>query len=232
MRVAIHQPNFLPWLGFFHKMLDSDIFVLLDDALYPQSKSFCNHAGIKTGNGELALTIPTVSIGEQQPINEVLMAVHRGWQSKMLKSIRYAYSKTKYFDQLFPILNLLSSTPMPRLLDINVPLLRWIHGVLGLSPTLILSSDVAETRGLLGVEKIMGLLTSLKATEYISGTGAGSKRYIREEDFAEAGIKLTWQDFTHPTYEQQYGDFVHGLSVIDVLFNCGPDHTRSMLENA
>ena len=89
---------------------------------------------------------------------------------------------------------------------------------------LILSSEISES-GLKGNEKIFSILKALNADVYISGEGKGAKRYIKPEEFSKNGIKLIYQDYKHPTYKQLFGDFISGLSIIDLLFNCGAKST-------
>lgn len=234
MIVAIHQPNFLPWTGYFHKLIRSDVFVLFDDVAFPRGKSYGNRASIKTSTGKLTLTIPVLSVGNQQLYSEVRVCNKSSWQRKTLRSIQLSYTKAPYFTSLFPMLAEVYSKPVEFLAEFNLRLIEWVCGELRRvdcqTPRLVLSSAVCGDRELCGEEKILFLLKELGATVYISGTGAGSRRYILEEDFERAGIRLVWQKFEHPTYPQWYEGFLKGLSILDMLFNCGATRTVETLK--
>jgi len=230
MIVAIHQPNFLPWLGYFDKLLRSDVFVLFDDVQFPRARSFANRASIKTPNGEARVTVPVKSKGTIRNIGEVEIA-DPNWQKKPLRTLEHAYSRAPYFEPYFGPLRELLFAEKHDLCRLNCSLIRFVSDALGGTPRFVFSSELCLGTTLSGQEKILHILRTLDADTYISGTGAGSQRYITEDAFRDAGIKLEWQHFRHPVYPQLHGQFVPGLSAVDFLFNCGPAGRATLLDS-
>jgi len=228
MIVSIHQPNFLPWLGFFHKVLCSDVFVLFDDVQFPRGRSYGSRTAIKTAAGKAWLTVPVLSKGERKLYSEI-RTPSTSWRRKTLRTIALSYRKAPYFQPCYSLLAEAYQVGGDSLCEFNIGLIQFVFKYLGLSTRVVRSSElgVEET----GEEKILSILQELKATKYISGTGEGSRRYVRKEDFQEVSIQLEWQEFAHPVYPQLYGEFVPGLSIVDLLFNCGPQ-SRAILEGS
>jgi hypothetical protein len=226
MKVAIHQPNFIPWAGYFDKISKCDVFVLFDDVQFPRAKTFGNRVEIKTNNGATWLTVPVMSKGELNNFNEVEIDNNQGWARKSAKTIKLAYQKAACFNNYWDEFEALYLEKYFYLTDLNIVLMKFVAGKLGISTKMVRSSDIAAANGLNGAEKILAILKDLDATEYISGKGSGSRRYIDEADFDAAGIKLTWQSYESKPYRQLWGDFVPNLSIIDLLFNEGPDSLK------
>ena len=219
MIVSIHQPNYLPWLGFFHKMTESDVFVLFDDVQLVRGKSFVVRNRVKTANGVQWLTVPVKEKGELRLIKEALIVQDGKWQKKHWKTIQLSYKKAPYFDRYEAEFSQIYDTSWEKLSELNVTLIKLIKNLMGINTTLVLSSEMnIEARG---AEKILSIIKELKANKYITGEGKGSRRYIIEEDFKNNNIELIYQGFKHPVYHQLWGDFVPNLSIIDLLFNEG-----------
>lgn len=226
--VAIHQPNFLPWLGYFHKMVHSDVFILFDDVQLPRGKSFGNRVLIKTNQGPAWLTVPVKGKGDLPLFNEATINREAGF-SKIIRTIKVNYSKAAFFDQIFPGLEDILSKEHDLLFALNRELIRFVSGLMQLETKIMASSELDSGSRDDTLEKIINLLVSVNAGRYISGKGEGSKRYLDESLFRKKGIELMWQEFDHPQYPQLYGEFVPNLSVIDALFNIGPEETRNLL---
>jgi hypothetical protein len=220
LSVAIHQPNFLPWLGYFHKMSMVDIFVLLDDVQVPTGKSFASRALVKTNTGELWITVPTLSRSDKEDFHHTQI-LNSNWRNKTLKTIKLAYQKAPYFKDYIEAFSEAYMTPCDKLFDLNYQLLVFIKESFGLNAELKLSSTLAGNESLTGAEKILFILESLSATTYVSGKGGGSRRYIDEGVFKVKNIDLIWQEFPAQEYSQLHGPFIAKLSAVDYLFNCG-----------
>ena len=227
-KVAIHQPNFIPWLGYFHKISLVDSFVFFDDVQFPRGKTYGNRVKIKTNNGETWLTIPVLSKGDLQDFNEIFINNTFPWQRKILKTIELAYGKAKFFDKYHESFRAVFMEPYEKLTDLNIALINYISGVIGLKASFNSSSGLLTGRNTDAEEKIMDILKLLSASVYVSGSGGGSVRYISEERFRKEGIILEWQKFKSPSYSQLWGEFIPDLSIIDLLFNCG-DESASIL---
>jgi hypothetical protein len=219
MIVSIHQPNYLPWLGYFDKIARSDVFVLLDDVQLVRGKSFTIRNRVKTSNGVTWLTVPVVNKSEQKTIKDNLIVQDGKWQKTHWKTIELSYRKSAYFNRYETMFGQVYQSPWENLSKMNTALIKIVKEQMGISTKLVLSSEIGISET--GAEKILSILKALKADKYITGEGEGSKRYIREEDFKANGIELVFQRFQHPTYHQLWGDFIPGLSIIDLLFNEG-----------
>ncbi len=227
MIVAIHQPNFIPWVGYFNKISKCDVFVLFDDVQFPRAKTFGNRVEIKTNTGPTWLTVPVLQRGEMKNFNETEIDNNQGWGRKTAKTLKLAYQKGAGFNQYWEEFEQLYLAKYTYLTELNIALMIYAVAKLGLTTKLVLSSELAQSKDLNGAEKILAILKELNATEYLSGKGAGSRRYIDEADFAAANIKLSWQSYEPKHYRQQWGgDFVPNLSIMDLLFNEGPDSIK------
>jgi len=224
--VAIHQPNFLPWLGYFHKMNQADAFVLLDDVQFSKG-SYGNRVKIKSRFKESVwLTVPVHSTGKQA-YNEIQIAYDQDWRTDHANLLRDAYQQFEqapYFDQYFQDIMALQETQCANLAELNILLTRYLKRELQISTTLYVVSEFEEDFGIRS-ERLLNICKRLEADVYLSGQGA--RAYNDEALFSSNEIQLVYQNFNHPVYPQLHGgEFVAGLSVIDLLFNCGPDSAR------
>lgn len=228
MIVAIHQPNFLPWLGYFNKIMHSDVFVFFDNVQFPRSRSYCSRVKIKTPTGPAWLTVPVEGKSSLNSIAEIKLSNQHLWQNKHLRTITANYQKTPYFHKIYPLLEEVYSAKWTYLADFNIALITRICAYLGIEAKLIRSTEM-QIKPEQGLTNILNILNELGASSYISGVGAGTARYFDEQAFRQQGIALIFQGFSHPVYPQQWGEFSPDLSIIDLLFNCGPEALK-MLE--
>jgi hypothetical protein len=232
--IACHQPNFLPWLGFFAKMARADAFVLLDDVQFTQGRSRHNwttRVRIGTQRGPLWLSMPVrrSGLGPQCILDLVTDPTDVRWLPKMLASLEAAYGKTPCFTQtLVPLMAILERHD-GSICRTNLLLIEAIAGMLGLRTRRVVSSAL-EIAGS-GVERLINSTRALGGTTYLSGDGADD--YQTEDGFRNAGIALRKLGFVHPRYPQGYGgDFVPGLSIVDALCHAGADATANLLREA
>jgi len=226
MIVSIHQPNYIPWLGFFHKLLLSDIYVVFDDVQFPRGKDYANRNQIKTNNGKMWLTASVLGKKNLKPWNQIEIN-NNGWKEKHLNNIESFYKKSPYFKSYFIFLKRIYETNHNLLIDFNLDLIIFFIGCLNKNCNIVLSSDIKTQ--LTGLDKILYILKDQNATKYISGDGEGSKRYIDEQLFKNNNIELIWQNYNHPTYNQLHGDFIPYMSILDLLFNEGPNSKNIIL---
>ncbi|MBT3362554.1 MAG: WbqC family protein [Chloroflexi bacterium] len=227
MKIAIHQPNFLPWIGYFYKIAHSDAFVLLDNVQYTKN-SFINRNKIKTPHGEAWLTVPVKKSGKfGQAIHEVEINNAVKWKNKHLKTIEMNYKKANFFNYLFSNLEeIYLNTETNNLCQLNIRLIQFISSIFKLQTRLYRSSEIAAQGD--NTLLLIDICKKLGADTYMSGFGG--IKYQDEELFKEAGIKLEYYDFTHPTYLQLWGEFSPNLSAIDLIFNCGSESSSVMLD--
>ena len=220
MIVSIHQPNYIPWLGFFHKLLLSDTYVVFDDVQFPRGKDYANRNQIKTNNGKMWLTVPVIGKSDLKPWNQIEINKN-GWVNKHLSNIESFYKKTPYFNEYYPEIKNIYLKDHNLLIDLTLDLIKHFLKILDKEVKIVLSSDIKTD--LKGLDKILYILKNLNATKYISGDGDGSKRYIDEKLFSDQGIELVWQNYKHPIYKQQFNEFIPYMSILDLLFNEGPN---------
>ena len=225
MIVAIHQPQYLPWLGYFDKMIKADAFCLLDNVQYKKNE-WQNRNRIKTAQKQQWLTVP-VLYRFPQKINEVQINNAVNWKRKHLQALITNYNKSPFFREYIAFFEEVYAKDWEFLSELNVYLIDQIRKLLNLeekhtvlASTLSLSDD--PTGRLIDICKILGGDTYL--------AGQDGAKYMDLEQFNQQGIKVIVQEFRHPEYPQLFGDFVSHLSIVDLLFNCGPESLEKIRE--
>jgi WbqC-like protein family len=229
--VAIHQPNFLPWLGFFDKLARADAFVLLDDAQFPRTSkgTWINRVKLLVGGKEQWATVPIVrAAGSALPINEVRIDDAQPWRKKLLRTIELNYRRASAFEEVFPLVEELLTTPSDRIADFNERNMRRIADALGLDTSKVLRSSDLEAEGQ-STDLLIALTLAAGGTAYMPGGDA--YLYQEDEKFAAQGVELAAQRFEHPAYSQIVEPFVPGLSIVDALLNCGIQGTRQLVSS-
>lgn len=221
--IAIHQPNYLPWIGYFHKMLRCDIFVYADDVLL-SSTSVTHRNKIKCANGPLLLSVPLAK--KKVLIKDVLISNKEKWAQKHFQSIQHCYARTRYWPLYKDRFKEIYAQRWDKLIDLNLALIALIREILEIDTMTILSSQLPNLQGRKS-ERILDICRKLDGDIYLSGQGA--KVYNDEQAFKDHHIQLKYQQFKHPVYPQKWGAFVEKLSIIDLIFNCGPA-SREILE--
>ncbi|MDR4947833.1 WbqC family protein [Neobacillus cucumis] len=216
MIISIHQPNYIPWSGYFHKMLSSDLFVILDDVDLSR-RAITNKNKIKSPDGPRLLSVPLAN--KSGKIKDVTTFDDDNWPQKHWGSIQRSYARAPFWKQYQHLFWPIYENPNKKLADLNLQLIEIIRTVLEIKTPIIRSSEIEVITGHKG-EKIINICKALNATVYLSGTGA--KTYNDEKEFEKNQIRLVYQEFEPPVYPQLWGEFIPNLSVIDLLFNCGP----------
>lgn len=222
MIISIHQPNYLPWLGFFDKIKQSDIFVIFDNVQYPRGKNhFGNRNKIKIHNDSKWLTVPVSGKSEIKNINQIGFK-NSDWKEEHLRLLKVFYEKAPYFSEYFNEFSFELRKDFLNLSEQNTNLIKYFLSKLDIKTEIVLSSKLAED-SISGADRILTTLDKLNATKYITGSGPGSVRYINEADFKSRGIELIWQHYDHPIYNQLHGEFIPYMNILDLLFNEGPN---------
>lgn len=228
MIVSIHQPNYLPWLGFFDKIAKSDVFVIFDNVQFPRGKQHFGHRNLIKTNGEPKwLTIPLIGKSELKNFNEIEIN-YNGWNDDHLNLIKNFYRKTSHFEKYYPDISEILQTKHKTLSDLNSNLIKYFLEKLEIKTNVVYCSELCPNE-ITGGDRIMYLLKKLNATKYISGTGPGSMRYINEQEFKDNNIELIWQSYKHPSYKQLYGDFKPYMCILDLLFNEGTNSKNILI---
>jgi hypothetical protein len=215
MRVAAHQPQYLPWLGYFDKMAQVDCFVVLDNVQFKKNE-WQNRNRIKAASGWQWLTVPVLHRFPQR-ICEVRVDERAPWRKKHLQALRSSYSGTPFFEVHRPFFEEIYARDWALLADLNMAALRYLAEALGIRPKLLLASSLPARDG--RTERLVDICRALGADTYVSGVGA--RAYLDVGCFEAAGIAVAFQTFQCPSYPQRFGPFAPDLSVVDLLFNCG-----------
>lgn len=222
--VAIHQPQYLPWLPYLAKIAAADTFVFMDDVQF-QKNGVQNRNQIKTAQGATWLTVP-VRASLSGTIVDTAIADAR-WPTKHLRAIEQNYAKAPYRDEVLAGLQPILTEPMDTLGELNIRVCTWMCGWLGLTADLVRSSawPSEATRE----ERVIELCRHAGASVYLSGRGASV--YQDSAHFEQHGISLTYQTWSGKAYEQVHprAGFVPHLSAIDAFMNLGADGTRALL---
>ena len=210
MRIAILQPGYMPWLGFFEQMCLTDHFVYLDDVQYTK-KDWRNRNRIKTANGVSWLTVPTRKAPRDTPINRIEISYDQPWSARHLRTIKLEAAieiRHKYLH------------------DLNAAVVDLFRDILGIATPISRSSELGiETHD--KNEKVWRICNALDADELYDGQAARS--FLDVDAFKRNGIKVTFQNYVHPTYVQCWGTFVPFLSTLDLLMNCGANAREIIL---
>jgi hypothetical protein len=226
--LAVLQPGYLPWLGFFDQMMRSDVFVIYDDVQFDKH-GWRNRNRVKSASGPVWLTVPVLHKGlGWQKILDVRINNESPWGKKHLTTIRQLYARAPYLDRYYPELEAVLGRRWDHLLDLDLEVMRLMCGWLGIQRQVVRSSEL----GIEGErsERLLRFCQHFGARRYLSG--AAARDYLDVERFAAEGIDVEWQDYQHPVYRQQFGDFVPFLSAIDLLFNCGEESARLVANGA
>lgn len=215
MIVSIHQPQYLPWLGYFDKIDKSDIFVILDDVQYKKNE-WQNRNKIRNKKGWQWITVP-VRYSFGQKINEIKIDNERNWRQDHYKSLIINYNNAPYFQDHHSFFAKTYNNSWEYLVDINIHFIDYLVNSLRITTKLIRASQLKLKKQ--RTERLVNICKELGADTYLSGKGAA--KYLDIDQFEKEKIKVVFQDFIHPTYKQVYNDFQSHMSIVDLLFNYG-----------
>lgn len=224
-KIAILQSNYIPWKGYFDMINSVDEFVLYDDVQFTK-RDWRNRNIIKTSQGLKWLSIPCQTKNNQlQLINETVIS-DKKWAKKHLTTLKLNYSKSPYFRIYEPLLDeLYLGKEYDKISDVNYTFITAINKVLGIETKISRSEDYCSH----GVksDRLLDICKKANATTYLSGPAA--KCYLDESLFNAENISVEWMDYSgYNEYQQLYGDFEHGVTILDLLFNEGPNAHKYM----
>lgn len=226
--VVVHQPDFIPYLGFFDRLCKAQIYVVLDNVQYVRntSRAWTSRDKIKTQSGEKWLTISTQKAPKDTKIKDILLSTTISWKESHLNLIKENYKNSPYYEEIMPYLRKLYSLECIRMMDFNVESIKLLMQLFDIHTDIVYASDLQPIGK--NNDLVIDIVKKLDCHKYLSGIGA--RDYFVQELYDEAGIEVIWQDFTHPVYPQQFEGFIPYLSSIDILFNCGIEDSRKLLK--
>lgn len=230
--VAIHQPTFFPWLGYFDKIARCDHFVFLDHVQFQKTGGiWSNRVKLLVGGQPQWLTAPVVrSFHGVRAVNEIEFAERELWRKKMLNTLRASYGRAPFFTETMTCLEPLISNADNRLASYNRDAIVELVGHIGVkTPVWHSSSELGASER--STDLLVAIARGVGGDTYLCGGGA--TEYQQDARFAAAGLVLQYQHFQHPEYQQGHGGtFVPGLSIIDALMECGRKRVRQMLASS
>ena len=225
--VAIHQPEYLPWLGFFKKMMNSELFVFYDDVQF-RKKGWQNRNRIRTKNGTVLLSVP-VHAHSYPNINEITIDNKKNWSNRHKKSILYNYASAPYFEDFKDFIESVFEKKFEYLIDLNTEIIKFIMNELEIKPKIVFSSELKISKK--GSDRILDICKKVGADYYITGT-SWAQSHLRIDEFKKSNIVVEFQKLQHPIYTQIHGKFIPEMSIIDLLFNEGKDRAKEILQNS
>jgi hypothetical protein len=225
--VGVHQPNFLPWLGYFHKLASSDVFVLLDSVQFSR-RSRTKRVQLLAGTTPIWVTVPVRKPPERgEPlISEALIDDSFPWRRKAVRTLEVSYGSQRGFEETRELIVPLIEHPTERLAELNEHAIERISAALGITGTrMVRASELGVDAA--GAELMAALTQAVGGTVYLSGDGAGG--YHDDAPFVERGIAVRYQGFEHPDYPQLSDEPVHGLSVVDAMMSVGVSGVQDLL---
>lgn len=218
MIVTIHQPEHLPWLGFFNKIAKAEVYIVMDNVQF-EKNYFQNRNKIIGTNGVQWLGLSVSKKGHMDStLAETEIADIPKWREKYLQTIKFSYSKYPYFNDVYDVLEKAIYTDSNKLVDINLAIIKGFAEKLDIKPKFVMASslDVSGKKS----DLVLSLCEAVNATTYIAGPSG--RDYMDLESFKEAGIEVKFNDYTHPVYEQRKTEeFTPYMSIVDLTMNCG-----------
>ena len=225
MIVAVHQPQYLPWIGYFDKMRRADVFCYLNDVQYKKNE-WQNRNRIKTAQDWQWLTVP-VRYRFPEKINEVQINNTTPWSKKHLQALKTNYSRAPYFKAYISIFEDTFSREWELISELNIHLIERLKDALQMQEkTTIISSELTLREE--PTDRLIDICKDLGADTYLAGQGGAG--YMDVARFEKNGLKVIMQDVKHPVYPQLFKDFQSHLSIVDLLFNCGPESMNVIRE--
>lgn len=227
MKAAIHQPHYFPWLGYFDKMAKADVFVLLDQVQFEKSSQMIRNR-VLDPNGEIKFL--TISGDTKDFLNreyrELAVKDVPQWTERQMNAIKSYYRKALSAKEMFPLLEEFFQKDYSTICQWVCGSIELVRNLLNIRTPLVYQSTINYDRQKRKSDLVYAICKAIDANTYFSGRGA-SVEYLNREKFAENGVKIVFQDFTHPVYPQcNSREFVPGISVLDMLFNCGIEESR------
>lgn len=229
MKIAIHQPEFMPWMGFFYKMEKAEEYILLDHVQF-KKRYFENRNRVVSPKGVVEyITVPVIGKDKSlQPINVVEIDNSKVWKKKILNKLRHYYGKAPFFqNNFFHLEDLIINYEYQKLLSVNMMAINFFRKKLDISTPMKYSSNL-NINSYNGTDLILQICLQSKADVYLCGQSGYN--YLDIEQFNNHGIEIEWLDYKCPHYRQICNQFISNLSTIDLLFNKGPESFQIIMD--
>ncbi len=223
-KITIHQPEFLPWLGFFDKISQADLYVILDNVQF-EKNYFQNRNKIRISSGWTYISAPIEKNTLTKNIYEVKIAKLNKWKIKAKKTIIQNYQNSKYFKDYSNVFFDIFEKDYDFIIDFNIEMIKFLFKTVGIKTPMIRASEISD-ENLHSTNLIVDICKNTNADIYLSGPSG--RDYLELEKFGK--IKVEFHSFNHPVYKQQYEPFLPYMSSIDLLFNCGANNFLKIIK--
>jgi hypothetical protein len=218
--VTMHQPNYLPWIGFFAKVSLSDCLIIYDNAQY-EKNGVTNRNKIRTRAGPLYLTVPVGKLPVDTGIADIVLPPDKKWRLQHWRTIYQNYARAPFFDDYAAFFENLYRQELHYLRDLNEQILLYLLSCFEINVETVRTSSLYVDPTLRKTDLMLAYMNKVGASTYVSGPSG--KNYLETDRFAASDIALKYFKFEHPVYKQRYPGFEANLSAIDLLFNLGPE---------
>lgn len=227
MKTAIHQPHYFPWIGYFDKIAKVDKFILLDQVQFEKGSQMIRNRVVSDAGVIKYITISadTKSFLEKE-YRDILIKNADEWKTRQKNALKNYYRNAEFSDETMKILEEFWKNNYPTVCEWTCKSIELICELLGIDTELLYQSNILYEKDNKRSDLVLSICKSIKADYYFAGKGA-SVRYLDIKKFKSNGIDIVFQDFQHPFYKQCSSEtFIPGVSVIDMLFNCGIKETK------
>jgi len=217
--VTAHQPNYLPWIGFFSKIKQSDCLIIADTVVMGD-KSVFNRNKIRTNNGWVYLTIPIGHKALNRKICDIKLPSDKTWQKNHWQTVYRNYAHTKFFKDYQDFFEELYQRDFTYIWQLNLEIIKYLLKCFNIEVEMLKASEMTIDQNLRSTDFIIALMAGCGADIYLSGPSG--RNYLNLKKFPQQNIGLKFFNFQHPVYQQRYPGFEPDMSAIDLLFNMGP----------
>lgn len=228
MKIAIHQPHYFPWMGYFDKMAKVDKFIIMDDVQLVDCSPMVRNKFIDNQGKELLLSLSIDKKGYLEKTTRDIKLVN--WKivrKKQAKSLYFNYKKCKFFDEIWIKLKNIFEKDYIYLIDLQIDIINNIREFLNIKSEIIYQSDLNYNKELKNSDLVLELCLITGANIYLSGNGG--RKYMNLDDYKNNNIEVIFQKFDYPIYPQENSkEFISKLSILDLLFNCGIEKSREI----
>lgn len=218
--MTAHQPNYLPWIGLFSKVKQSECFVIAD-IFEAGNQTVFNKNKVRTNSGWIYLTVPLGHRADRMKICDIHLPEDNQWKAQHWQTIYRNYAKTKYFNYYSEFFLDLYKREFTYLWEFNIEVIRFLMTCFDINVKMVKASEIVDEQGMSATDSIIAFAKNVGANTYLSGPSG--KVYLETQKFTDNDVQLSYFKFEHPVYQQRYDGFEQNMSAIDLLFNTGPE---------
>lgn len=228
MKIAIHQPHYFPWLGYLDKIAKVDKFIIMDEVQLTDNSPMIRNKFLENTGVEKFLSLSVSKKGYlEKKCKEIELVNWNKIRKKHSRFIFYSYKNAKYFNEIWEKIKFIFEKDYIYLFDLEMDTIKILLSIFNIKTEIIFQSNLKLDKNLKNNNLVLEMCKSINADYYLSGNGA--RKYMQLETFEEQGVKVAFQKFSYPKYEQINSiEFIPNLSALDILFNCGIEEANKI----